>query len=145
MEEFDEKKENNEKIKKGILGKKSIENDLLNIVSFLLNNNKNTFEEKLKPNDLELNLITSSEISKIDKLNYKIYISYSSFNPKRDTINNLEKYKDFPITIEIKDEYYKEKNAFEKVNIDLTPSMNKNMILDLSLFPFFIITLIKRK
>ena len=137
MEEFDEKKENNEKIKKGILGKKSIENDLLNIVSFLLNNSKNTFEEKLKPNDLELNLITSSEISKIDKLNYKIYISYSSFNPKRDTINNLEKYKDFPITIEIKDEYYKEKNAFEKVNIDLTPSMNKNMILDLSLFPFF--------
>ena len=136
MEVIDEKKENNEQIKKKILGKKSTENNLFNIISFLLNNNKNNFEEKLKPNDLELNIVTSSRISKIDKLNYKIDISYSSLNPIRDTINNLEKYKDFPNTIEIKDEYYKVKNAFEKVSIDLSPSMNKSMILDLSLFPF---------
>ena len=136
MEELDEKKENNEQIKIRILGKKSTENNLFNIVSFLLNNNKNNFEEKLKAKDLELNIVTSSRISEIDKLNYKIDISYSSFNPKRDTINNIEKYKDFPNTIEIKDEYYKIKNAFEKVSIDLIPSMNKNMILDLSLFPF---------
>lgn len=136
MEELDEKKENNEQIKERILGKKSTENNLFNIVSFLLNNNKNNFEEKLKPKDLELNIVTSSRISKIDKLKYKIDISYSSFNPKRDTINNIEKYKDFPNSIEIKDEYYKIKNDFEKVSIDLIPSMNKNMILDLSLFPF---------
>ena len=136
MEELDEKKENNEQIKERILGKKSTENNLFNIVSFLLNNNKNNFEEKLKPKDLELNIVTSSRISKIDKLKYKIDISYSSFTPKRDTINNIEKYKDFPNSIEIKDEYYKIKNDFEKVSIDLIPSMNKNMILDLSLFPF---------
>lgn len=136
MEELDEKKENNEEIKERILGKKSTENNLFNIVSFLLNNNKNNFEEKLKPKDLELNIVTSSRISKIDKLKYKIDISYSSFTPKRDTINNIEKYKDFPNSIEIKDEYYKIKNDFEKVSIDLIPSMNKNMILDLSLFPF---------
>ena len=136
MEVIDEKKENNEQIKKKILGKKSTENSLFNIISFLLNNNKNNFEEKLKSSDLELNLVTSSRISKIDKLNYKLDISYSSFNPKRDTINNLEKYKDFPSTIEIKDEYYQVKNDFEKISIDLIPSMNKSMILDLSLFPF---------
>ena len=136
MEELDEKKENNEQIKKRILGKKSDENNLFNIVSYLLNNSKNTFEEKLKPNDLELNIVTNSNISKIDKLNYKIDISYSSFNPKRDTINNLEKYKNFPNTVEIKDEYYQVKNAFERISIDLIPSLNKNMILDLSLFPF---------
>lgn len=137
MEELNENKENNKQIKKRILGKKSTENNLFNIVSYLLNNNKNNFEEKLKPKDLELKIVTSSRISTIDKLNFKIDISYSSFNPKRDIINNLEKYKDFPNTIEIKDEYYEIKNSFEKISIYLTPSLNKNMILDLSLFPFF--------
>ena len=136
MEELNEKKENNKQIKKRVLGKQSTENNLFNIVSFLLNNNNNNFEEKLKSSDLELNIVTNSNISKIDRLNFKINISYSSFNPKRDTINNIEKYKNFPATVEIKDEYYKLKDSFEKIYIDLTPSLNKNMILDLSLFPF---------
>ena len=133
----DKENENNKKVikKRKVLGNKIAENYLFNIIYFLLNN-KNDFKEKLKSNDFELKLYTDSNISKIDKLNYKLNINYSSFNPKRDIINNLKKYKEFPPTIIIKDEYYPTKDIFDKINIDLNPSINKYMYLDLSYFPF---------
>ena len=131
-----DKNENNKLFKKRkILGNKIAENYLLNIISFLLNN-KNNFNEKLKSDDLEIKVYTDSKISSIDNLNYRVDINYCSFNPKRDIINNLSKYKQFPPSIQIKDEYYKENKIFENINIDLNPSINKNMYLDLSFFPF---------
>lgn len=135
QESKNKKKDSNKKRK--ILGNKSSENYLLNIISYLLNN-KNDFEEKLKPNDIGINLYTDSEISTIDNLIYKLKLNYISFNPKRDIINNLKIYKGFPPEIELKDEYYStNKNFSKKIHIDFYPSLHKNMYLDISAFPFF--------
>ena len=123
--------------KRKILGSKSSEYYLLNIVAYLLNN-KNNFKEKIKPNDLELDLFTDSRMSLIDKLIYKLKLNNISFNPKRDAINNIKIYKEFPPEIEIKDEYYSNNISFKKVTIDLIPSIHKNMYLDISSFPFYI-------
>ena len=122
--------------KRKILGNKSSENYLLNIVAHLLNN-KNNFKEKIKPNDLELDLFTDSRMSLIDNLIYKLKLNNISFNPKRDTINNIKIYKEFPPEIELKDEYYSNNISFKKIIIDLIPSIHKNMYLDISSFPFY--------
>ena len=122
--------------KRKVLGSKSSENYLLNIVSHLLNN-KNNFEEKIKPNDLELDLFTDSKLSSIDKLIYNLKLKNISFNPKRDTNNNIKIYKEFPPEIELKDEYYAKNNKFKNITIDLIPSIYKNMYLDISMFPFY--------
>ena len=72
-------------------------------------NNKNDFGEKIKPSELDIKLTTNSESSHINQLIYKMDINYLSFNTKRDTVNNINKYKKIPTEIELKDEYYEKK------------------------------------
>ena len=55
--------------------------NLLNMISFLIYN-KNNFEEKLKPSDLDITLETSSSISTYKEMKYKMKLNYASFNPK---------------------------------------------------------------
>ena len=100
-------------------------------------NNKNDFEEKIKPSELDIKLTTNSESSHINQLIYKMDINYLSFNAKRDTVNNINKYKKIPTEIELKDEYYENKNIFERVTLDFYPNIKKGIILDLSIFPFY--------
>ena len=129
--------------KRKILGSKSSEIYLLNILSHLLNN-KNNFKEKIKPNDLELDLYTDSKLSKIDKLIYELHVNNISFNLKRDTINNIKIYKEFPSEIEIKDEYYSDNNSFKKITINFIPIIHKNMCLNISAFPFYYYNTVKK-
>ena len=136
VQESKNKKDPIKKSKMKILGHKATENYLLNIISYLLNN-KNNFEEKLKSNDLELDIDTDSKISRIDKLSYKLKINNISFNPKRDKVNNIKIYKEIPTEIELKDEYYTSiNNPFTKTTINIIPSLYNNMYLDISAFPF---------
>ena len=125
--------------KKRILGNKSIENYLLNIISYILNN-KNNFDEKLKFNDLELKFSTDSKISDIDKLEYEIKLNNISFNSRRDINKFLSIYQElsdkFEIKNEIKDEYYITNNYIEAIKFDFMPSFHKNLYLDMSSFPF---------
>ena len=137
MEEPKNKSEKKESLKKWkILGSKSSENYLFNVISFLLNN-KDEFDEKLKFTDLVIKFTTDSEISSIDKLKYKITLNNNSFNPKRDINQNIKKYSNFPSNIEINDEYYSRKKIFKEINIELIPALTKHMQLDMSLFPFY--------
>ena len=126
-------KENQEKLK--ILTNKA-KNSLINLISYLMNN-KNDFEEKIKPSELDIKLTTNSESSHINQLIYKMDINYLSFNAKRDTVNNINKYKKIPTEIELRDEYYESKNIFERVTLDFFPNIKKGVILDLSIFPFY--------
>ena len=91
-QDLEEKEEKKQKYK--IMRNKTKAN-LLNMVSFLIYN-KNNFEEKLKPSDLEITLETSSNISTYNELKYKMKLNYASFNPKRDLIKNIKLYKQFP-------------------------------------------------
>ena len=125
--------ENQEKLK--ILTNKA-KNSLINLISYLMNN-KNDFEEKIKPSELDITLTTNSESSHINQLIYKMDINYLSFNAKRDTVNNINKYKKIPTEIELRDEYYESKNIFERVTLDFFPNIKKGVILDLSIFPFY--------
>ena len=125
--------ESNKKKKYKIM-KNSSKNYLLNLVSYLINN-KNYFEEKLKPNDIEIVLEFDSNTSTIHQLKYKTKINYGSFLPKRDIIKNIKLYKSFPVQIESEDEYY-ENNNFDNVIVDIFPNIKKNLIIDLSEFPF---------
>ena len=139
MEELkhEDKKNENQSIKKWkILGSKSSENYLLNIISSLLNN-KNDFAEKLKSTDLELTLNVDSEISSIDKLIYELQINFNSFNSKKHIIKNINKYNHFYPKIEMQDEYYSNKKYFYRTNINFTPFFHKNMFLDLTEYPFY--------
>ena len=123
--------EKNEKYK--IMKNKS-KNTLLNQISYIIYN-KNNFEEKIKPSELEIKLELDSDNSTYKQLNYKTKLSYSSFNPKRDLLKNIEIYKSFPAEIETKDEYYS--NESTNIIVDFYPRIKKGIILDLSIFPFY--------
>ena len=125
-----ENKKNNK-----ILSNKA-KNYLINLLSYLLNN-KNNFEEKIKPSQLEFRLETNSDDSFINQFVYKLEIDNSSFIPKRDIVNNIKKYKSFPAEIEMYDEYYSNKSIFQKIKLNLHPCIKKGIYLDLSSFPFY--------
>ena len=116
---------------------KNAKNYLVNLISYLMNN-KNDFEEKIKPSDLEFKLETNSDISFINQLIYKLEINYSSFNRKRDLINNIKTYNKFPNEIEIKDEYYSNKGIFQKIVLNFFPIIKKGIILDISFFLLYL-------
>ena len=141
MEELKHENEINKKWK--LLGSKSSENYLLNIISHLLNN-KNDFEDILKFTDLELNLNANSEISSIDKLIYYLQINNNSFNSKRDVIKTINKYNHFSPKIELQDEYYSNKKYFKRININFNPFFHKNMYLHISEFPFYYFNINKK-
>lgn len=111
-------------------------NYLINLISFLINN-KNNFEEKIKPSELEFQLETDTDNSYINQLIYKLKIYYNSFNIKRDKVKNISKYKKIPVEIEIKDEYYSSKAIYQRVELDFYPMIKKGIHLDLSCFPFY--------
>ncbi len=136
----EEKKEKNElvhpkKKPKYKLIKNRVKNYLFNLISFLINN-KNKFDEKLKPSDLEIILETNSDISTFAHLKYKTKLNYGLFNPKRDLIKNIKLYKEFPAQIEMKDEYYRT-NDLDDIIIDIYPEIKKDIKLNLMDFPFF--------
>ena len=118
-----------------LLGKKSHENYLFNIISDLINNKEYT--KKTKATDFELQFITNSDISSKDELKYSLKIKYISFKEERDKYKNINKYKDYFPNIEIKDEYYQKKNFFDNIIIELIPFIHKDMYLNLSIFPFY--------
>ena len=111
-------------------------NSLINLLSFLINN-KNDFNEKIKPSELEIKLITDSDMSFTNQLIYKIQINYLSFNEKRDIVKNMSKYKKIPTDVELRDEYYGTKNIFKNINLNFIPTIKKGINLDLSIFPFY--------
>ena len=113
--------------------KNNLKNYLLNLISYLLNN-KNNFEEKLKPTDLEIKLEFDSNTSTYNKIKYRTKINNGVYHPKRDIIKNSKLYTSFPVQIESEDEYYE--NNYENVIINLYPRIKKNLIIDLSEFPF---------
>ena len=121
--------------KQKILSNKA-KNYLINLISHLMNN-KNNFEEKIKPSELEFKLETDSDNSYVDKIIYKLHIYYNSFNIKRDKIKNISKYKEIPSFIEVKDEYYSSKLIFQQIYLDIYPLIKKGINLDLSYFPFY--------
>ena len=131
-----EKEEKNKIKTKILICNKYAENYLFNAISHILNN-KNDFKEKLKTSDLELNFSTNEKISTVKHLNYKLKIKYNSFNPKRDTKEALNIYKKLSAKIEIKDEYYQRNDSFDEILLEFTPSLYKNLYLDLSSFPFY--------
>ena len=133
-----EEKSANKSKKSLILPNKS-RNFLINLISYLVNN-KNNFEEKIKPSDLEFKLETDSDISLASQLTFNLSIYYSSFNHKRDLIKNIKKYEEFPSEVEENDEYYKSKTMFKNIKIDLFPKIKKGINLDLSVFPFYSFT-----
>ena len=106
---------------------------------------KNDFKEKIKTSDLELKFSTNDKISTVKHLNYRLNIKYNSFNPKRDTKEALKIYKKLSSKIEIKDEYYQNDDSFDEILLEFTPSLYKNLFLDLSLFPFCIIITMKKR
>ena len=133
----EEKLDYNQK-KSRILPNKS-RNFIINLISYLINN-KNYFEEKIKPSDLEFKLETDSDISLASQLTFKLGIYYSSFNHKRDIIKNIKKYEEFPTEVEENDEYYKSKAMFKNIKIDFYPKIKKGINLDLSVFPLYSFT-----
>ena len=133
--ESKEKEEKNKKQKKILICNKFAENYLFNVISHILSN-KNDFKEKIKTSDLELKFSTNDKISTVKHLNYRLNIKYNSFNPKRDTKEALKIYKKLSSKIEIKDEYYQNDDSFDEILLEFTPSLHKNLFLDLSSFPF---------
>ena len=116
------------------LMKSKFKNYLLNIISYIINN-KNNFDEKLNPSDLEIILESNSDLSTFYRFKYKTKVNYASFNPKRDLIKNMKLYKQIPSQIELNDEYYSDDINY--VNVDMYPQMEKGIKLDLSEFPFY--------
>lgn len=127
------------KQKKAMILPNKSRNFLINLISYLISN-RNNFEEKIKPSDLELKLETDSNISLVSQLIFKLSINYSAFNQKRDIIKNMKKYEEFPTEVEENDEYYKSKTMFKNIKIDLFPRIQKGINLDLSVFPFYSFT-----
>ena len=127
-----ENKNKTKKEKWKILGKKSEENFLFNLISCLINNNL----QFIKSTDFELEFITNSDISSTNGLVYNLTLKNISFNKEQDSYYNLIKKKDDTL-MELKDEYYEQKNFFRKLNIELVPSFNKNIYLNLSSFPLY--------
>ena len=130
----EEEKENKEKKptkKDSVLGRKSSDFYLLNLVSNLVNNEKD-FRNQINNNYLELHLRTDSDSSLIDQLNYTLKIKYTSLNP--NIINgkiNIIKTK-----LNLEDEYYQNKKFFENIEIDLIPKFEKNFQLNFSFINF---------
>ena len=81
MKEKELKEQSSKKDKYKIL-KNKYQNYLLNIVSDLIYN-KNNFEEKIKPNDLEFNLVLDSNYATYRQIKYNIRLIYNSFNCKK--------------------------------------------------------------
>ena len=131
---MDKKNKTKEKASKKwkLLGKKSEENELFNLVSCLINNNSKFIKSTL----FELEFITNSEISSINELKYYLTLKNNSFNKEKESLNNLLRNKEHTLT-GIQDEYYDQKNFFKKINIELVPSFNKNIYLDFSSFPLY--------
>ena len=122
------------KKKKYKIMKNKEKNYIFNLISYFINN-RNDFEVKLKPSDIEIILETNSDISTFSKLKYKTKLNYGLFNSKRDTIKNIKLYKQFPVQFEIQDEYYK--NVFDDVIVDIFPQIKKGIKLEINEFPFF--------
>jgi len=133
MKEKELKEQSSKKDKYKIL-KNKYQNYLLNIVSDLIYN-KNNFEEKIKPNDLEFNLVLDSNYATYRQIKYNIRLIYNSFNPKRDLLKNNKLYKSFPEKLDIIDEYYKD--DFDDIPLYLSPKIQKGIHLDLSEFPLY--------
>ena len=125
-----EKKQSLKKWK--ILGKKSEENYLLNLISFIINNN---FRYK-KSTDFILEFSTNSDISSINGLIYNLTLQNTSIINKEDKYNIFGNNKDFNLR-DLRDEYYKQQNFFKNINIELMPSFKKDIYLNLSSLPFF--------
>ena len=106
-EEEEKEMKDNTKEKKYKIIKNKYKYYLLNVISDFIYN-KNNFEEKIKPNELEINLLLDSNKSTYNKTKYDIKLNYDSFNPKRDLLKNIKLYKSFPNNLEIKDEYYQD-------------------------------------
>ena len=119
MKEKELKEQSSKKDKYKIL-KNKYQNYLLNIVSDLIYN-KNNFEEKIKPNDLEFNLVLDSNYATYRQIKYNIRLIYNSFNPKRDLLKNNKLYKSFPEKLDIIDEYYKD--DFDDIPLYLSPKI----------------------
>ena len=132
MDNKNKTKKEKDRKKWKILGKKSVENYLFNLISCLINNN----DQFIKSTDFELEFITNSEISSINELKYYLTLKNNSFNKEKESLNNLLRNKEHTLT-GIQDEYYDQKNFFKKINIELVPSFNKNIYLNLSSFPLY--------
>jgi hypothetical protein len=137
--EKEKEEKSDTKPKKCIILPNKTRNFLINLISYLINN-RNNFEEKIKPSDLEFKLETDSDISLASQLIFKLSIYYSAFNHKRDIIKNMKKYEEFPTEVEENDEYYKSKTMFKNIKIDFFPRIKKGINLDLSVFPFYSFT-----
>lgn len=137
--EKEKEEKSDTKPKKSIIFPNKTSNFLINLISYLINN-RNNFEEKIKPSDLEFKLETDSDISLASQLIFKLSIYYSAFNHKRDIIKNMKKYEEFPTEVEENDEYYKSKTMFKNIKIDFFPRIKKGINLDLSVFPFYSFT-----
>ena len=131
-----QKEENNKKPKKIKFISNKAKNYIINLISHLLVN-KNNFDEKIKPSELDFKLETNSDISNINQLMYKLVIDYNSFNIKRDIVKNTNLYKEFPVEIKVNDEYYLSKTIYPTVNLNFNPLIKKGINLDLSLFPIY--------
>ena len=133
-EEEEKEMKNETKEKKSKIIKNKYKYYLLNVISDFIYN-KNNFEEKIKPNELEINLLLDSNKSTYNKTKYDIKLNYDSFNPKRDLLKNIKLYKSFPNNLEIKDEYYQD--DFGDILVNLYPKIRKGINLDFSEFPLY--------
>ena len=133
-EEEEKEMKDNTKEKKYKIIKNKYKYYLLNVISDFIYN-KNNFEEKIKPNELEINLLLDSNKSTYNKTKYDIKLNYDSFNPKRDLLKNIKLYKSFPNNLEIKDEYYQD--DFGDILVNLYPKIRKGINLDFSEFPLY--------
>lgn len=131
-----EKNKDKSNNRKRIICKKSAQNYLFNIIGYILNNKNNFKDEQLKAKDFDINLYTDSNISKIDNIIYDLKLINFSFNPKRDKIKNLRLYKDFPSELKINDEFYNN-HYFDKIILEMLPTLHKHILLDISAFTFF--------
>ena len=134
--EIKQKEENNNKPKNIKFISNKAKYYIINLISHLLVN-KNNFDEKIKPSELEIKLETNSDISNINQLMYKLDIDYNSFNIKRDIVKNIKQYKEFPSEIKVYDEFYLNKSIYPTVNLNFNPLIKKGINLDLSLFPIY--------
>ena len=133
-EEEEKEMKDKTKEKKSKIIKNKYKYYLLNVISDFIYN-KNNFEEKIKPNELEINLLLDSNKSTYNKTKYDIKLNYDSFNPKRDLIKNIKLYKSFPNNLQIKDEYYQD--DFGDILVNLYPKIRKGINLDFSEFPLY--------
>ena len=109
---------------------------IINIISHLLTNSNN-FAEKLTTDDIKIYLQSDSESSTINNISYCVKVINKSFNSKRDTLVNIEKYRELQKLIELNDEYYGRLEKMPETSVDLFPNLQKGIKLNLSSFPFY--------